>query len=55
MLPLATISFKNGEEERRELTEIAKCLHSAKFYAGKSKEMCKELFFAGIGSVLGIC
>ncbi len=37
--------FKSDGEERRELTELAKCVHSTIFYTGKSKELCKELFF----------
>ncbi len=54
MLPLETSTFKNKEEERREPTELAKYLHSAIFYTGKLKEMCKDLFFcSGIGSGLG--
>ncbi len=47
--------FKSNEDERREPTELAKYLHSAKFYTGKSKEMCKEvILWAGIGLVLSI-
>ncbi len=54
MLPLATTNFESDEEEQREPTELAKCLYSAIFYTGKSKEMCKELFFYARVSVLGI-
>ncbi len=66
VLPLATMIFKSGEKERKEPTEPAIYLHSAKFYTGKSKEMCKELFFirwyqictidrfASLGSGIGI-
>ncbi len=37
--------FKSVKEERRELTELAKYLHSAIFYTGKSKEMYQESFY----------
>ncbi len=30
--------------------ELAKCLHSAIFNNGKSKQMCKELFFQALVS-----
>ncbi len=40
VLPLATNIFRSDEEERRESTGLVKCLHSAKFYTGKPKEMC---------------
>ncbi len=42
---LETTTFKNDEEERGELRELVKCLHSTIFYTGKSKEKYKELFF----------
>ncbi len=34
-----------NKEERRDPTELAKCLHSAMFDTGKSKDMCEVLFF----------
>ncbi len=47
-LPLATTIFKSDEEELKEPTELAKYLHSKIFYTGKSKEMCKEVFFKAL-------
>ncbi len=42
---LATTTVKSYKDGRRKLTELAKCLHLAIFYSGKSKEMCEELVF----------
>ncbi len=44
MLPPSTANFKSIEEEQKELTELARYLHSAIYFNGKSKEMCKEMF-----------
>ncbi len=41
MLPLATTTFKSGEEEQKELTKLEKCLYSTIFTNAKSKEVCK--------------
>ncbi len=49
---MANYYFKSDEEEWRQLTELAKCVHSAVFYPGKSKEMYKELFFYALVSDL---
>ncbi len=54
VLPLATTSFKSDEEERREPTKLAKCLHLAIY--NSHRRCVRNCFLCPcIGSGLSIC
>ncbi len=49
---MATTIFRSDKEERRELTELAKYLHSAIFYPGKYKEMCLDRYTVSVSELV---